>query len=294
MVHDEARPVLARGRLVTVDGHPVCAGCGEPVLPARDSGWEHWQAGDPSWKKEVSWPAVRRLPGYREFIARYPWTVRPELCGGAVTSEDDWREGVRRLYDYHGLLAAARRRRALRSAENPYIGLVEVLVGARRPAWAVPGGLASVLDLPARRRELAATFAWAIPDDGALAVLARYAPLLECGAGTGYWAAVLRSRGVNVVASDLSPASSRTDGAASPGGRSPLVRRRPWIPVCPLGAWRPSARIPGACCSCAGRRLTTTAPATRRCAPIAAMCSPTWVAGRTARREPSGSTGNWP
>ena len=49
-----------------------------------------------------------------------------------------------------------------------------------------------MLDLPARRRELAALFAWAIPDAGALAMLARYAPLLECGAGTGYWAALLR------------------------------------------------------------------------------------------------------
>ena len=62
-----------------------------------------------------------------------------------------------------------------------------------------------MLDLPARRRELAALFAWAIPDAGALAVLARYAPLLECGAGAGYWAGLLRASGVDVDASDLTP-----------------------------------------------------------------------------------------
>jgi len=31
--HGEVRPLLARARLVTVDGHPVCAECGAAVLP---------------------------------------------------------------------------------------------------------------------------------------------------------------------------------------------------------------------------------------------------------------------
>jgi hypothetical protein len=38
-----------------------------------------------------------------------------------------------------------------------------------------------VLDLPGRRRELAALFAWAIPDEGALAVLARHPPAVDRG-----------------------------------------------------------------------------------------------------------------
>jgi len=62
-----------------------------------------------------------------------------------------------------------------------------------------------VLDVPARRRELAALFSWAIPDEGALAVLGGYGPVVECGAGTGYWAALLRARGVDVRASDIAP-----------------------------------------------------------------------------------------
>lgn len=56
--------------------------------------------------------------------------MRPDLCGG-VTREDDWREGVRRLSAYHGRLAAARRGRVLRAADNPYAELVGLLVGER-------------------------------------------------------------------------------------------------------------------------------------------------------------------
>ncbi len=84
-----------------------------------------------------------------------------------------------------------------------------------------------MLDLPARRRELAALFSWAIPAAGALAVLARHAPLVECGAGTGYWAALLRARGVDVLASDLAPPGPR--GRA--GNRYHGGTRRPWTAV---------------------------------------------------------------
>jgi hypothetical protein len=209
---DEAWPLLARGRLVTVDGHPVCSGCGRAVVPADGGQWTHLRGGRPfphrsRWFAPVAWPELRGLRTYREFTARYPWTVRPELCGGTVTTEDDWREGTRRLREYHAVLAAARRRRRpLAAGENPYLDLVRILAGGPDPRWhAVPGGLASVLNLPARRRELAAVFAWAIPDDGALTLLAGHGPLLECGAGTGYWAALLRARGCDVLACDRDP-----------------------------------------------------------------------------------------
>jgi hypothetical protein len=97
-----------------------------------------------------------------------------------------------------------------------------------------------VLGLPARRRELAALFSWAIPAEGALAVLARHAPLLECGAGTGYWAALLRARGVDVLASDLAPpgrpATREPGGGGSPAERVPGNKyhgsgRRPWTEI---------------------------------------------------------------
>jgi hypothetical protein len=220
-----AGPLLSHRRLVTVDGHPVCASCGLAVTPRGAGRWEHVPEGSPfprrsRWFAQVAWAELRGMRSYRDFTQRYPWTVRPELCGGAITTEEDWADGTRRLRDYHGQLAAARRRRVLRPGDNPYLELVQVLGGGRGPAgpggWAVSGGLAHVLDLPARRRELAAIFAWAIPGSAALSLLGRYGPLLECGAGTGYWAALLAAAGTDVVASDI-----LTDD------------HRPWVPVLP-------------------------------------------------------------
>lgn len=234
---------------MTVDGHPVCAVCGAAVVPAASASsagprWEHVPRGRryprrSAWFAPVSWPELAGLRSYREFTDRYPWTTRPELCGGVITSEADWREGVRRLRDYHARLTVVRRRRTLRAGENPYLELASVLAGlppgdppGPRLSWSVPGGLASVLNLAARRRELAALLAWAIPAEGALDVLARHAPLLECGAGTGYWAALLRARGADVVACDADPPGRpAADTGAGTGNRYHDTRRRPWTPV---------------------------------------------------------------
>jgi hypothetical protein len=225
-------PLLSRGRLVTVDGHPVCASCGASVLPADPDGWQHLPSGAPppsrsSWAAPLDWEELRELRSYRDFSRRYRWTVRPELCGGAVTTEEDWAEGVRRLREYHARFPAARRQRRLDPGENPYLELAQLLAGGPRLAWhALPGGLRTLLDLPSRRKELAAVFAWAIPGDPALALLARYSPLLECGAGTGYWAALLAGHGADVLASDV----------AGNGANPFHGTYRPWAEVAPLDA----------------------------------------------------------
>jgi tetratricopeptide (TPR) repeat protein len=52
-------------------------------------------------------------------------------------------------------------------------------------------------------------FAWAIPDDTALDTIASCAPIIEIGAGTGYWAYLLRQKHVDVVADDLTPVPSK-------------------------------------------------------------------------------------
>jgi hypothetical protein len=226
----QAGPLLARGELVTVDGHPVCAACGAAVAPHDDGQWEHVPEGTPfprrsRWFSPVSWSELRGMRGYRDFTRRYPWTVRPELCGGAVTTEADWAEGTRRLRDYHGQLTAIRRRRTPPPGENPYLDLVHVLAGSRT-AWDLTGGLRTMLDLPARRQELAAIFAWAIPGQAALSALARHAPLLECGAGTGYWAALLSQRHVDVLA------TGPPGRASHPGWPA----HRPWTEVLPADA----------------------------------------------------------
>ena len=48
-----------------------------------------------------------------------------------------------------------------------------------------------------------------MPNERALAALAEVgAPLLEMGAGSGYWAMLLRERGVDILAYDLDPPSA--------------------------------------------------------------------------------------
>ncbi|MGI8762995.1 MAG: hypothetical protein ACR2LO_03195 [Ilumatobacteraceae bacterium] len=77
----------------------------------------------------------------------------------------------------------------------------------------------------AGRHEAIRLFAFAVPDDAALAVIVRSAPtgVIELGAGTGYWAHLLAQRGVDVVAFDPTPAPS----AANPW----FAGAEPWFPV---------------------------------------------------------------
>jgi hypothetical protein len=54
------------------------------------------------------------------------------------------------------------------------------------------------------RFELRKDYSWAIPNDAALDTIAKWSPngVVEIGAGGGYWAMLLRQRGVDVVAYD--------------------------------------------------------------------------------------------
>jgi hypothetical protein len=65
-------------------------------------------------------------------------------------------------------------------------------------------------------------YAFAIPSEAALASLARHAPIVELGAGTGYWAFLLRHRGVDCVAYDRAP----PDQIANPNRFQPLTWTR--------------------------------------------------------------------
>jgi hypothetical protein len=53
--------------------------------------------------------------------------------------------------------------------------------------------------------DLAQRYSYVFPDDRSLAALAALGPLVEVGAGTGYWASRLRERSVDVVAIDEAP-----------------------------------------------------------------------------------------
>lgn len=55
------------------------------------------------------------------------------------------------------------------------------------------------------RDRLVMKYAWAVPNAEALSCIAKYGPVVEGGAGGGYWAHLLRERGVDVVAYDIAP-----------------------------------------------------------------------------------------
>lgn len=54
---------------------------------------------------------------------------------------------------------------------------------------------------------------FAIPNEAALVALARRAPLVEMGAGTGYWSALLQQRGVCIAPFDAQPPSTDSNNA---------------------------------------------------------------------------------
>jgi hypothetical protein len=78
-----------------------------------------------------------------------------------------------------------------------------------------------------RRVACVRRYAFGVPNAAALAALGRHGPIVELGAGTGYWAYLLRRRGVDVVAYDLAP----PDRAANPYRFEP----RTWVTVLPGG-----------------------------------------------------------
>ncbi|HWM42211.1 MAG TPA: hypothetical protein VNP36_07225, partial [Burkholderiales bacterium] len=174
----EVRPLLSAGRRVLVDGHPICAACGGAVEPVAPEQWRHGLSRRPRVTPLVS--------SYEEFRSRFPWVA---------ASAEEWQDAARCLREYQKVLKALARRRSLGGGENPYLDLFRRLMAAR------PSPL---LDLGERRRELASLFSWAIPTDAALELLAKYAPLVECGAGMGYWLALLRARGVDAIGYDRS------------------------------------------------------------------------------------------
>ena len=102
------------------------------------------------------------------------------------------------LAEYRARLESGARAAQLEAGENPCLELMTMLLAATRELW-------PALDLEERRRELASLFSWGVPNQRALEVLAAHAPLVECGAGMGYWSALLRVRGVDVLAYDAAP-----------------------------------------------------------------------------------------
>jgi tetratricopeptide (TPR) repeat protein len=77
-------------------------------------------------------------------------------------------------------------------------------------------------------RVLCNKYAWGVPTDAALTALASLGKIVEVGAGTGYWTALLRARGADVVAYDMAPVDL--------GNNKYHTRTRSWTEVHKAGA----------------------------------------------------------
>jgi hypothetical protein len=80
------------------------------------------------------------------------------------------------------------------------------------------------------RYEMTHRYAWAIPSDEAIEAIAAYSPLVEMGAGTGYWASLLAAAGADIVCYDANPPV--TDAVARRRLSSGPIHSagRPWHP----------------------------------------------------------------
>lgn len=55
------------------------------------------------------------------------------------------------------------------------------------------------------RSDFVHKYAWAIPNKKAIYTLVKHSPIIEMGAGTGYWAALVEDAGGDIIAFDLHP-----------------------------------------------------------------------------------------
>ena len=92
---------------------------------------------------------------------------------------------------------------------NPYLDFFSALPPAfRRNPW-VPVSTAELFNPGwlSWKASVCQHFAWAVPTESAILAIRRHAKrVVEIGAGSGYWAWLMRQAGIDVVAFDASPA----------------------------------------------------------------------------------------
>lgn len=90
------------------------------------------------------------------------------------------------------------------AGDNPYLRLMVERGYVAMPSQLEPYAVSTsaTWDSRERRNELVREYSWAIPNGAALDELAKHGPLVEVGAGGGYWAHLLQERGVDVEPTD--------------------------------------------------------------------------------------------
>jgi tetratricopeptide (TPR) repeat protein len=94
------------------------------------------------------------------------------------------------------------------------------IAGSENPYLSEFNSIRSQQECFDRHQELCHKYAWAVPNQAALEALRQNQPIIEIGAGTGYWAHLLRQIGVKIAAYDLNPVPSSGNQWHSGAGRS--------------------------------------------------------------------------
>ena len=78
----------------------------------------------------------------------------------------------------------------------------------KRPIWNAFSDLKAVKRVVELRDHLVSKYSWAVPTEEALRRIVELSPIVEMGAGTGYWAMLLKKMGADVKAFDRAPPGS--------------------------------------------------------------------------------------
>lgn len=98
-------------------------------------------------------------------------------------------------------------------------------------AWRQASRKQDSLEQHQLRQALSHRYSWAIPTPEALETIAALSPILEIGAGTGYWAWLLRRQGAEVIALDQAPVETGINDYHRPQDAGAPVHS--WHPVAP-------------------------------------------------------------
>jgi len=77
------------------------------------------------------------------------------------------------------------------------------------PGKDMPERMGRQMEASRGRDECVDLYAWAVPTEEIIDAVAQFSPIVEIGAGRGYWAALLQEAGADVVAHDILPPSGR-------------------------------------------------------------------------------------
>lgn len=85
--------------------------------------------------------------------------------------------------------------------ENPYLNKVEENDYEQDGVLSIEGYKRGK-ESPHTRMELISEYSWAIPNEEAILTIVDYSPIIEIGAGTGYWASLVEKVGGDIIATD--------------------------------------------------------------------------------------------